>query len=261
MKTTRFGGGGAPPTLPAGIVSAAVRRVKPRRSQGFRRLSARGTRLTTLAAGVSVCALALAGCGQSKQDAKEPSRAYTVAVSDASFPAKQAIARPTTLRIAVANKDSKTLPNVAITVNSLTYRATQPPHLADPERPTWIIHDGPGPVVKSQTPVESEEVTRAGGGETANTHTWALGPLAPGQTKVFAWKLLPVVSGTKVVHYEVAAGLNGHSRAQLAGGASASGSLIVHIAPAPPNVHVNPETGAIVEGPYTAAAGPVGVAP
>jgi hypothetical protein len=109
--------------------------------------------------------------------------------------------------------------------------------------------------------VESEEVNPVGGGETANTHTWALGPLAPGQTKVFAWKLLPVVSGTKVIHYEVAAGLNGRSRAQFAGGGSASGSLTVHIAPAPPNVHVNPETGAIVEGPYTATAGPAGVAP
>lgn len=237
-----------------------MRRVRPCRSRGFGRLSATGARLATLAAGVSVCALALAGCGQSTQDAKEPSRSYTVAVSQASFPAKQAIARPTTLRIAVSNRDAKTLPNVAVTVNSLTYRATEPPHLADPERPTWIIYSGPGPLTKT-LPVESEEATRAGGGETANTHTWALGPLAPGQTKLFAWKLLPVVSGTKVIHYEVAAGLNGKARAQLAGGGSASGSLTVHIAPAPPNVHVNPETGAIVEGPYTTAAGPVGVAP
>ncbi len=238
-----------------------MRRVIPRRSRGFRRLPATGARLATLAAGVSVCALALAGCGESKQDAKEPRRAYTVAVSQASFPAKQAIARPTTLRIAVANKDAKTLPNVAVTVNSLTYRATAPPKLADPERPTWIVYDGPGPAIKLQTPVESEEVTRAGGGETANTHTWALGPLAPGQTKVFAWKLLPVVSGTKVIHYQVAAGLNGKARAELADGTSASGSLTVHIAPAPPNVHVDPETGAVLEGPYTASAGPVGVAP
>jgi hypothetical protein len=238
-----------------------VRRVIPRRSRGFRRLSTRSQRLAALAAGVSVCAIALAGCGQSKQDAKEPNRAYTVAVSDASFPVKQAIARPTTLRIAVANKSSKTIPNVAVTVNSLTYRATQPPHLADPERPTWIIYDGPGPAVKSQMPVESEEVTKAGGGETANSHTWALGPLTPGATKVFAWKLLPVLSGTKVIHYEVAAGLNGRAKAQLAGGGSAAGSLTVHIAPAPPNVHVDPETGAVLQGPYTASAGPVGVAP
>jgi hypothetical protein len=149
---------------------------------------------------------------------------------------------------------------VAVTVDSLTYRAKQPPKLADPERPTWIIYTGPGPAA-AKPPVESEEVTRAGGGETASTHTWALGRLAPGATKTFAWKLLPVVSGVKTIHYRIAAGLNGRAKAELSGGGAAAGSFTVHIAPAPRAVRVDPETGAILQGPYTASSGPIGAVP
>lgn len=216
-------------------------------------------RAAALAVGAAACALAIAACGGAKQDAKEPSATYTVALTHTSFPAKQAIAKPTRLAITVTNIGSKAIPNVAVTVDSLTYRATEPPKLADPVRPTWIIYDGPGPIAKPA--VESEEITHAGGAETANTHTWALGRLAPGSSKTFAWKLLPVVSGVKTIHYEVAAGLNGKSKAQLAGGAHAAGTFVVHIAPAPPQTHVDPETGAIARGAYQAAAGPVGAVP
>lgn len=205
------------------------------------------------------CAFLIGGCGQAKQDAGEPSHTYTVAVSHASFPVRQAIAKRATLAIAVRNTGKGTLPDVAVTVDSLTYRATKPAGLADPERPTWIVYEGPGPV--PQTPIQSEEVTRAGGGQTASTHTWALGRLSPGQTKLFAWRLLPVVSGVKTVHYEIDAGLHGKAKAQFAGGKSAAGSFTVHIAPAPPNRHVDPQTGAVATGPYTASPGPVGAVP
>lgn len=236
-----------------------MRRVRLTRSAGSSGLRARVPKAATIVAAAGACALLLASCGESKQDAKEPNRTYTVAVTNASFPIKQAIAKATTLKIAVENTGARTLPNVAITVNSLTYRATKPANLADPQRPAWIIYHGPGPVAKP--PVESEEVTRAGGGETADTRTWALGRLAPHQTKTFDWKLLPVVSGVKTIHYEVAAGLHGKAKAELASGASADGSFKVHIAPAPPFTHVNPETGAVSQGAYSAAAGPIGAVP
>jgi hypothetical protein len=163
------------------------------------------------------------------------------------------------MTISVQNTGSRALPDVAVTVNSLTYRATQPTNLADPTRPTWIIYDGPGPIAKP--PVESEEITHAGGAQTANTRTWALGRLAPGATKTFSWKLLPVVSGLKTIRYEVAADLNGKAKAQLAGGGRAAGTFIVHIAPAPPKTHVDPETGALAQGSYRATQGPVGAVP
>jgi hypothetical protein len=236
-----------------------VRRVQIRRSRGAGRLSQWGPRAAAPTVAVAACVLLLAGCGEAKQDAKEPKATYTVALANTSFPARQAIARPTRLTIAVQNTGRRTLPDVAVTVNSLTYRATQPANLADPERPTWIIYDGPGPLAKPA--VESEEITKAGGAQTANTHTWALGRLAPGATKTFSWKLLPVVSGVKTIRYEVAADLNGKAKAQLAGGENAAGTFIVHVAPAPPDIHVNPETGAVTQGAYRAAQGPVGAVP
>jgi hypothetical protein len=236
-----------------------VRRSQLRRSAGAARLQARGPRATAIAAVALLCALLVASCGGASQDANEPRNTYTVAVSKASFPSKQAIAKPITLRIAVRNDSSRTLPNVAVTVNSLTYRATKPANLADHERPTWIIYDGPGQA--KTPPVESEVVTREGGGRTASLHTWALGRLSPGATKVFAWRLLPVVSGTRVIRYAIAAGLNGKAKARLAGGGLAVGSLTVHIAPAPRTTHVNPETGQIAQGPYTVSPGPVGAVP
>lgn len=236
-----------------------MRRSQLRRSAGSARLQARGPRATAIAAGALSCALLIASCGGASQDASEPRSTYTVAVSQARFPSSQAIAKPTTLRIAVRNDSSKTLPNVAVTVNSLTYRATKPATLADPERPAWIIYDGPGQA--TTPPVESEVVTREGGGRTASLHTWALGRLAPGATKVFAWRLLPVVSGTRTIRYAIAAGLNGKAKATLPGGGLAVGSLTVHIAPAPPTTHVDAETGAINQGPYTVSPGPVGAVP
>lgn len=218
-----------------------------------------GARAGALMLAAALCGVALAGCGQARQDAYEPARSFQVQVTQASFPAKQAIARPTKMSIEVRNSGSRTIPNIAVTVDSLSYRATKPANLADPRRPTWIIYTGPGPVAHPSP--ESEELTPPGGGETAFVHTWALGRLPAGATKSFTWKLMPVVSGTKTVHYTVAAGLNGRARAVLTGKRVAAGSFTVHIAPAPPATHVNPLTGEIAAGPYTVSPGPVGAVP
>jgi hypothetical protein len=250
--------------MPAGIVTPAVRRSRLRRGEGSDRPQARGPRTAAPAAAfglraLPLCALLVAGCGEAKQDAREPRRSFSVAIAKASFPARQAISKPTTLTIAVRNAGSATIPNVAVTVSSLSYRATRPANLADPLRPTWIVYRGPGPITKP--PVESEEVTAEGGGQTAFVHTWALGRLSPHQTKVFVWRVLPVVSGVKRIRYAVAAGLNGKAKAQLQGGGRPTGSFVVHIAPRPKLTHVNPETGAVAQGPYTVPSGPVGAAP
>jgi hypothetical protein len=183
-----------------------------------------------------------------------------VKIAQVSFPKKQAIARQTTLRIEVHNSGTKAMPDVALTVDSLTYKAKQPEGLSDPERPTWVINVGPGPIA-TKPAVESEEVNPAGGAETAFVHTWALGKLKPGHSKVFRWKLTPVRAGTYTVHYRVAAGLNGKAKAVLAGGGAPLGSVTVHVAPKPPTTHVNPDTGAVVEGPYRVSSGPIGAVP
>ena len=207
----------------------------------------------------SACAALIAGCGEAKQDAGEPSGSYEVRVARASFSKPEAVARPATLTIAVENTGAKALPDVAVTVDSLAYKASEPPELADRERPTWVIDTGPGRVAKP--PVETTEVNPPGGAQTAFVHTWALGRLAPHATKVFRWKLTPVRPGTHTVDYEVAAGLYGKAKAVTASDGPVHGRLTVSVAGRPPATHVNAETGAIAEGAYTTSAGPVGAVP
>ncbi len=178
----------------------------------------------TLAAG----ALVVAGCGGGeRQDANEKAATYTVDVTKASFPPKQRLARQQQMRIAVKNTGSKRLPDVAVTVDSFSRRSEQP-GLADPERPIWIVDQGPR------------------GGSTAFTNTWALEGLAPGQTKTFKWKVTPIESGRFKLKYTIAAGLDGKAKARNAQGESpVSGTFPVSISKKPSTARVNPDTGAV----------------
>jgi hypothetical protein len=203
-----------------------------------------------LAVSLAVCGVLLgvlaSGCGAGLRNAKETKGTYAVEVLHARFPAKQAIARDTRLALIVRNAGSQTIPNVAVTLDSFNY-ASAYPHLSSNKRPVWIVNTGPG--VVARRPVQSEEVNAPGGGETAFVNTWALGALAPHASRLFVWRVTPVKAGVHVVHYAVAAGLDGRSLARLPGGGSAAGSFVASIAPAPPATHVNPETGRIVPGP------------
>jgi len=206
-----------------------------------------------LGAGGACLALLAGGCGGARQDAQEPKGNFTVRVLKASFPARQSIARPTHLVLAVQNTGSETVPDIAVSVDSLSYSANYP-ELAANKRPIWAIEEGPGAIAKR--PVPTQTVSPAGGGQTAYFSTWALGPLAPGHTRTFLWRVTPVKPGLHIVHYTVAAGLAGKARAQLADGAPATGHFTVYIAPKPPPSHVDPETGQIVAGAYPSTSTP-----
>ena len=197
---------------------------------------------------LSACFALLAdGCGGARQDAHEPKGNFTVRILRASFPARQSIARPTHLLLRVKNTGSETVPDIAVSLDSLSYSENYP-ELAASKRPIWAIEAGPGAIPKRLVPTQT--VSPAGGSQTAYVNTWALGPLAPGHTQTFLWRLTPVKPGLHIVRYTVAAGLAGKARAQLADGVPATGHFIVHIAPQPPPSHVDPETGQIVAGPY-----------
>ena len=197
-------------------------------------------------------AVLVGGCGGTARNAHEPSGTFTVEVHGR-FPARQAIARNTKLGLIVRNAGARSIPNVAVTLDSFYYTSTYP-HLASNKKPVWIVNTGPG--VVSRRPVQTEEINPPGGGETAYVNTWALGPLAPHASKLFLWRVTPVKAGLHTVHYTVSAGLDGKSLARLAGGGRAVGKFVAAIAPKPPVTHVNPETGLIVAGPP-----PVPVAP
>ena len=172
--------------------------------------------------------LAAAGCGGgTRQDADERSESFRVAVVRASFPAKQHLAKSERFVIAVRNTGSKTVPDLAVTVDSFASRSEEA-GLADPSRAVWIIDDGPR------------------GGDTAYANTWALGRLAPGQTRRFVWRVTAVQAGTHTVKWQVAAGLNGKAKATLAGNRAPSGSITVDISDRPAPSRVDPETGEVV---------------
>lgn len=209
---------------------------------------ARRSRRAALVAGSVACAAAAlaSGCGGgSRQDAGEPKRTFAMRVVGASFPARQAVARPARMVLRVRNTGSRTVPDVAITVDSFNYTATTPELAAD-KRPVWVIEQGPGP--HARTPVQTQEVSEPGGAQTAYVNTWALGPLAPGRTQTFTWLVMPVKPGAHTVRYAVAAGLSGRAKAALSSGGAVQGRFAVEVAGAPPTTHVDPATGRVVAG-------------
>lgn len=209
--------------------------------------------LTVVLLGASALAGVLAsGCGSSsQQDASEPKGAFTVRVTHASFPSRQSVAREERLVLSVKNTSAHTVPDVSVALNSLEYLSNYP-NLAARRRPVWVIDHGPGPLPR--IPVETVEVDAPGGATTANYNVWALGSLAPGATHSFVWHVTAVKPGMHTVTYRVYAGLGGKAKAKLASGAVPTGNFKVNIAGRPSPKHVNPQTGRVEEGLYSAAA-------
>jgi hypothetical protein len=176
------------------------------------------------------CAALIAGCGgdeKARQDADEPEGEWAIDVVEAKFPRSQHLAEATTMRIRVRNTADRAVPNIAVTVDGLSSRSEQA-GLADAERPNWVVDDAPR------------------GGVTAYTNTWALGRLAPGETKTFEWKVTPVKAGRYELTYRVAAGLDGKARAVATGGERPEGKFAVNVSREPAQSRVDPETGDVI---------------
>jgi len=189
----------------------------------------RALRLIAAPAAALVVLGAAACGGGASQSADEPSGTYRVAIVRSSFPVRQRVAAPTRLVIDVRNTGRKTVPDVAVTVDAFSSRSERT-DLADPQRPVWIVDRPPE------------------GSTTAYTDTWALGPLAAGETKRFVWRLTPVQPGTHRLEYRVAAGLTGQAKAVLAGDRVPEREMTVRISTRPASARVDPETGAVVRG-------------
>lgn len=202
-----------------------------------RKLLLRGATAATVAV-----ALALAGCGGSDQADEEPEASYRVAVPHASFPERQRLAEHVTLRIAVRNTGTRTIPNVAVTLatGGRAGRAAEAfgsnlegeDGLASSSRPVWIVEEGPG------------------GGDTAYTSTWALGSISPHDTRTFSWEVVPVRAGRYTLRYELAGSTTGRSRLRLLNGETPRGSFTVHVNDEPTRVRITPD-GRIVSEPRT----------
>jgi hypothetical protein len=186
---------------------------------------------------LALAALALGGCGGGeRQDANAPSGAFSLAVTDASFPARQRIAEPATLSLQVENDGDRAVPDLAIVVETAPgvdgqapgafAQNSGDPALAAGARPVWVLDDGPA------------------GGESAYVNTWSLGPLAEGETRTAEWKLTAVKAGRYTVSWRVAPALVGD--VELTGDRT-EGTFDVTIADAPVPARVDGD-GEVVRG-------------
>jgi hypothetical protein len=152
--------------------------------------------------------VAIAGCGQKRQDANEPKGRFRVDVVRATFPEQQSLAKRSNLVITVRNAGSKTIPDIAVSVSGFTKRQNNP-ELADPARPLFVINGIPKQL--GGFPESKEDAPP--GGETAYVDTWALGKLSPHKERTFRWSVTAVKAGPFHIRYSVAAGLNGKAKA------------------------------------------------
>jgi hypothetical protein len=195
-------------------------------------LEARRKALTGLLA--LSCAVAVIGCGGgARQDANEPDANFPVEVVSATFPAKQQLAQTSRLVITVENTGKEAVPNLAVTVKGLDYRATQS-GLSDPSRPRFAVNGVPReiggfPEAKDAAPL---------GCDTAYVNTWACGPLKPGKQTKLVWEVTPVKAGAFEISWRVAAGLNGNAKAVAAGGGAPTGKLSGTVSRAAPQVRI-----------------------
>jgi hypothetical protein len=219
-----------------------------------------------LVAGAACIATALVGCGGARQDASEPAGTYRVSiVSPTTFPQRQLVASHTTMSVTVKNDDTRTIPNLTLTVTTNNAggamatgsEGTAPhgfnyvspePGLSNPQRPVWIVD---GVALRR----DSETVAGPSAGTTAYTDTWSLGQLGPGATATFSFRLTPVKVGTWSVGYHVDAGLNGKAVAQLANGQAPTGAFQIRISNIPPQSRVDPVTGRVLRQPPAVAPG------
>ena len=160
--------------------------------------------------------VALSACGGgSKQDANDPGGTFNVEVPHASFPGKQRLAQESELSITVVNKDKREIPELAVTVDGFSQNRDDPT-LANPNRPIWIVNEPPF------------------NGDSALTNTWTLGPVLPGRSRTFVWKVTPVRAGTYTVRYKVAAGLHGKAKTEdPTTGKPPEGSFIARVSSQP----------------------------
>lgn len=171
--------------------------------------------------------LAATGCGGSeRRDAGDRGGSYTVDIVRARFPARQHLADKPSLVMTVRNAGERTIPNLAVTVRGFTDRSDSSRE-ADPRRLVWVVDEGPR------------------GAATSVQDTWTAGALAPGRRVTLRWRVTPVLAGTHVLDYSVAAALAGAGTTRLAGGGRPGGSIRVRVDARPPRARVDPRTGGV----------------
>lgn len=223
-------------------------------SAGRLRLRGPGARIAIGFAAISL-ATGVAACGSGQtQDATIPSGNFAVQVTKAKFANHQKLADANYLELAIRNAGTKTIPDLAITIN--TVAEGQPnikspsystgsgqgsfnirvddPKLAFPFRPVWILEEPYPKVIKPGQSLKTVSKTPTSGAASAATDTFQFGPLAPNESRDMVWRVTPVRTGTYTVHYEVSASITGKARAVTTDGSPVRGEFVATISGKPP---------------------------
>ena len=194
---------------------------------------------------VLVATLLIGACGSGKrQDEDEPHGRFEVEVVDAKFPERQKLAKRSDLVVKVRNAGTKTIPNIAVTVNGFSKRKDDD-DLADPNRPVFVINGRPKQI--GGFPEAKEAAPE--GGETSYVGTWALGKLKPGRERTFRWNVTAVDPGPFRIKYTVAAGLDGKAKAiDAIDGGKPTGTFRGTISDEPPDARVAEDGETVIDG-------------
>jgi len=210
----------------------------------------RNARLQAIATGLAALAAAalLSACGGSSSSSDdEPEGTFHVKVTEADFPAKQALGQTALLQLGIRNTGKRTVPGLVVTFtiagkrggdSSIPFAVRDPQtELASPERPVWVL---------AATYPRLHGSSQPGGTSTSNKRTFNFGPLKPGRTTKAVWKLSAVRPGKYTVTYRIDAGLSGKAKAKTTGGVTPGGSFTAQISEALPETEVT-DSGEIVE--------------
>lgn len=189
--------------------------------------------------------LPLGACGkQKRQDENEPRGNFEVEVLQASFPKEQKLAKRSDLVIKVRNAGSRTIPNIAVTLDGLGFRRDDA-EVSDPNRPIFIIN---GRQTKIAGLPESQQQAPEGC-DTAYVNTWACGRLPAGAERTFRWNVTASEARRYRIEWTVAAGLDGKAKAvDVDTGARPTGVFSGRVSDRPPETRVAEDGERIVEG-------------
>lgn len=192
----------------------------------------RSAAITTL---VASSALLVTACGGSTTGANQTKASgnYPVSVT-ATWPKLQRIDKEAVLTIDVTNTGDREIPQAVVTLTTGVSGTAAPafsnvdtqPGLAEHSKSIWFL-DVP--------PIN---------GETALANSWSLGPIAPGATAHYIWRIHPLVSGPHAINWKVAPAMLG-GMAVLADGSQAAGTLTTVISSKAPTAKVDPKTGKV----------------
>ena len=173
-------------------------------------------------------------------------------VVSASFPAKQSLAKDSTMEIVVQNAGQKTIPTISVTVKCGTglgggFNTTiDDPNAADPQRPQFVVNKLPTATERVNPPLDPAPLERS----SAFVDTYPLGPLAAGRSATFRWDVSAVKAGPYRLCWRVNAGLYGKSKAVAAdGGSPISGEFKGEVSRKAPKSAIGPDGKTVIEVP------------